>query len=227
MINPKDFEIIAKSGGEIVLAPEGNHMARCVNIILIGTVFDETYQRSKNTIRITWELPGELHVFKEELGEQPFHISKEYTLSLGEQANLYQDLVSWRGKAFTPDELKGFNVVNVLGAPCMINLIHDITAKGSKYVKVVSVTPAPKGVVVPPAVSEFKIWASQRPDWDFFKTLPRYIVDKIVSTPEFKSLTNIPDEINVFISNQPAPPNGNPFTPPSSQVVTSDSDLPF
>lgn len=69
--------------------------------------------------------------------------SKFYTLSLDERASLYKDLVSWRGRAFTPDELKGFDLENLIGANCFLNVVKS--EKG--YTKITSITPLPKGMV--------------------------------------------------------------------------------
>ena len=64
------------------LIPAGNYIARCYQMLQIGTV-EEEYKGEKKMqekVRISWELPTELKVFKEENGEQPLVISKEYTL---------------------------------------------------------------------------------------------------------------------------------------------------
>src|SRR6476646_4032953 len=108
------------------LIPAGNYIARCYQMIEIGTV-DEFVMgkpvRAKK-VRIGWELPTELKVLREEKGEQPLVISKEYTLSMNEKANLRKDLKSWRGRDFTEDELRAFDITNLLGVPCMLNIIH-------------------------------------------------------------------------------------------------------
>jgi hypothetical protein len=33
--------------------------------------------------------------------------------------------VAWRGREFTPEELKGFHLKNILGAWCMISVVHN------------------------------------------------------------------------------------------------------
>ena len=98
--------IIAKSTGatQRTLAPTGNHLARCVKMVHIGTA-EETIQgkvKKLNKVKLYWELPDETHVFKEENGAEPFMVSKEYTLSqcLIVQT-LRKDLESWRSKPFT------------------------------------------------------------------------------------------------------------------------------
>ena len=60
--------------------PSGTHIARCYEMIHIGTVTWEYLGEVKETdkVRITFELPGEMRQFNEEQ-MQPMVISKEYT----------------------------------------------------------------------------------------------------------------------------------------------------
>ena len=65
-----------------------------------------------------WELPGEEIEIEGEM--KPRAISETYTNSLGEKANLRKMLENWRGRAFTQEEMDGFDLRNVLG----LSLIH-------------------------------------------------------------------------------------------------------
>ena len=81
----------------------GNYVARCYSMVHIGTI-EETINgvaKKLNKVRIGWELPTEMKVFKEEIGEQPITISKEFTLSMHEKSTLRNFLKNWRGKDFT------------------------------------------------------------------------------------------------------------------------------
>jgi hypothetical protein len=64
-------------------------------------------------------------------------VSKFYTLSLSDKANLRKDLESWRGKQFTDAELEGFELKNLVGANCYLNLVE--TDKGKR--KIASIMP--------------------------------------------------------------------------------------
>jgi len=64
-------------------------------------------------------------------------IAKEYTVSLNEKANLRKDLESWRGKRFTDEELKGFDMSTLLGKGCTIQVMHN----DNGYAKVANVLP--------------------------------------------------------------------------------------
>ena len=113
------------SGGEFQQCPAGTHVARCIKLIDLGTQHGE-YQGKptrREQIVVQWEVPGE--TIDTESGPQPMIVSKFYTNSLGEKANLRGDLETWRGLQFTPDELAGFDLMKILNAPALINVIHN------------------------------------------------------------------------------------------------------
>src|ERR1700748_3863007 len=108
------------------LIPADNYIARCYQMIEIGTVTELYMGEPKQMVkvRIGFELPTLTKVFKEENGEQPFVFSAEYTLSMTEKANLRKLLTSWRGTPFTEEEAKAFDITKLIGAPCFLNIIH-------------------------------------------------------------------------------------------------------
>jgi len=88
----------------------GSYPARCYSMIHIGTI-KENFQgdeKTMNKVRITWELPTELKVFKEENGEQPHVVSKEFTLSLHEKATLRAFFKKLERQRFYRRRSKGF-----------------------------------------------------------------------------------------------------------------------
>lgn len=137
-------------GGTFEQAPIGAHAGRCIGLIDIGTHHGE-YEGVPNKRRqviVRWELPDELMETGEFAGK-PFTVSEFYTLSLNEKAKLRGVLTSWRGKPFTDDELRGFDVKTVLGAPCMVQVGRNAKEKA----KVLAVMSKPKSTVVPPQVN--------------------------------------------------------------------------
>ena len=118
--------IIAKSAEtSYPKVPIGVHKARCVKVIDLGTQKQEYSGEIswKRQILVIWELPEELN------NDQPMTISKFYTLSLHEKANLGMDLTSWRGRPFTETEKQGFDVTNLIGVPCQLNVMHKDNGK--------------------------------------------------------------------------------------------------
>jgi hypothetical protein len=134
------------------LPPEGVHIARCVGVADIGTQrssFGDGKKQPK--VILIFELPNELAVFVEERGEEPFHQSIIYTNSLGERSNLYRDIVAWQGKGAI--ERMRDDLGLLVGEPCMLNLIHETTKKGTTRSKVIGIAPLSKGMKAPAQIS--------------------------------------------------------------------------
>jgi hypothetical protein len=175
------------------LIPAGNYIARCYQMLHIGTV-EENIQgdlKQMNKVRIGWELPTELKVFNKEKGEQPCVISKEFTLSLSEKANLRKMLASWRGKDFSPKEAESFDITKLIGVPCMLNIIHKPAKDGSRhYEEIGSVSPMPKGMDCPAQVNATSILDYDKFNKKLFDSLPDFIKLKIQSSDEYKAMIN-------------------------------------
>jgi hypothetical protein len=167
-----------KGGGDFQQCPVGSHVAICVELIDLGTQHGE-YQGKPNTrnqVVIRWETPSETM----EDG-QPFLVSAFFTNSLGEKATLRPILESWRGRAFTPEELASFDLQAILGKPCLISVIHNEKGKA----KVNAVMQLPKGTPVPPVHNKLKsFWINE---WDSaaFEALPEFFKAKIMESDEY------------------------------------------
>lgn len=179
----------ATSGAPRQLPPPGTHCARCYQVIDLGTRTKEWLgrpPRKAHEIRVSWELPLEKAVFSQDKGEEPFAVHKSYTLSLSDKANLRHDLESWRGRAFSEQELDGFDVSTVLGVPCMITVTH--VKKGeSTYANVTAVTGIPKGFTVPLAVNRPVEFSLESHDEEVFRALPEFLQKIIMESDEWKN----------------------------------------
>ena len=107
----------ASEGGTFTPVPPGMHLARCYRVVDLGTQKSEYLGQVKNLpkIMIQFEVHSEDdngNALVTPKGE-PMTISKNFTLSLAEKATLRKDLVSWRGREFTNDELNGFELKNI------------------------------------------------------------------------------------------------------------------
>ena len=163
---------VRKPEGEFQLAPQGTHVGSCYMVVDMG--LQDTPFGAKHKIRVGWELSEE----PMEDG-RPFVVSKEYTASLHPDSTLAQDLISWRGRAFTDEELAGFDVFKVLGAYCMLTVIHQISKTGKQYANVKSVTSVPKGVPKPEAKNEVLSFSLESPDEEMFNKLPEWLQKKV------------------------------------------------
>lgn len=177
------------SGGtDFEQPPIGTHVARCIKLIDIGTQQGEyqgkaTYRRQ---VIIGWELPNELMSEGEHAGK-PFTVSKFYTASLGEKANLRADLKNWRGRDFTDEELAGFEAKNILGKPCMLS----VTLNDKGKARVTGVMALPKGTPVPDQFNESLFFSLEHADFkpEVFDALSEGYKKMIRVSPEYMELT--------------------------------------
>lgn len=172
------------SGGEP--CPAGNHIARCIQVIDLGTQVvpyqdgpKEVYQ-----VRITWELPKETKVFREENGPEPYVLSQKYTLSLHKKSNLRRDLESWRGRAFSEQELSGFDLRNILDKPCLLSVIHR-EKNGNTYANIGAISAVPKGMECPPRVNDLLSFDLETRDMAVFARLPEFIQNAVKASLEW------------------------------------------
>ena len=180
-------------GGDFKKVPQGVHMARCYSLIDMGTqlTHGQYGEREQHKIRIAWELFGEDDdgnplVIERDGNVMPMTISKSYTLSLSEKSNLRKDLQSWRGRAFTDEEAKGFDISKLLNVYCMLNVTHSET-NGKTYANVSSVTPIPSALknAKPEPVHETVVFDLDNPDWKVFDSFHDKLKDAIKSSPEY------------------------------------------
>ena len=165
--------------------PAGVFVARCYKIIHFGTSYDNRMEKMINKLRIDWELPTETKVFDPEKGEQPQSISKDYTASFNEKSNLYKDLTSWLGDLSKHDE---FELDQILGNECMVNIQHKISGAGNTYAYVASITPMPKGVQCPPPVNPQFVWDYENHfDDGVLANMHEFFREKIMSSLEYKA----------------------------------------
>lgn len=179
------------NGTQRELLPAGSYIGRCYSMVHIGTVKETILGVDKllNKVRIAWELPTELKVFKEENGEQPIVMSREFTLSLNEKATLRKYLAAWRGKDFTEDEAKSFDITKLIGVPATIIITHKQSKSGNAYAEISSLGMLTKGVTCPPAINKPVILSYDNFDYDVYNTLPDFIKDKIRTSLEYAALT--------------------------------------
>lgn len=177
-----------KGGSSYEPIPAGTYPARCYSMIHIGTIEENILGQTKklNKVRITWELPTETKVFKEENGEQPHSISKEFTLSMNEKSNLRKFLEGWRGVSFTEKEAEAFDVTVLLGKPCLLSVIHKLSKNGNTYAEISSVSTLPKGMGCPKQVNPSFEFNYNPFSLDKFETLPDFLKDKMKQSEEYK-----------------------------------------
>jgi hypothetical protein len=182
------MSLIAKDsgGGEFELAPEGTFIARAFKIVDLGTQTFEAKgagdKKDSHKLLISWEILDD-DAGRQDNGE-PFVVSKRYTLSLHEKSSLRADLQAWRGKAFSSQELQGFDLKNVLGQYCQIQVIHD--KNGDKTYANVTAIMNLKGANKPEGVLDDVWFDLDEPDMKVFESFSDRLKDTIRSAPEWK-----------------------------------------
>jgi hypothetical protein len=185
--------IVEDKGGNFERCPSGLMLGRCYRIVDLGTQKSEYMGQVKylHKIMLGWEIHGTDDAGKpiKMKDGRPFAIFKNYTLSWSEKANLRVDLQSWRGKAFTQEEMRKFDLKNVLGAWCMLNVIERAGQNGNTYSNVDSVAPVPAMIKqngLPEPVNPNEIFNLQEPDMAVFANFSDHLKAKITASPEWE-----------------------------------------
>ena len=211
-----NLDIVVKDNGSTSFPPleAGSYRAVCYGIVVTGTSYIQAFGNSATKIVFLWELPDERIEVDGE--NKPRAISETYTLSLNEKANLRKMLAGWRGRDFTPEELKGFSLKKILGAPCLVSTTVMQNKQGRDFSKVTSVSRLPKGMEAPKEAENplvmFDITNDACPLSEMSK-LPEWMQKRIMESDEYKERTA-----------------GAGYAEPSSEdfvIVDNEQDLPF
>ena len=190
-MNIPPIDIIVKdNGGNFTPLEAGSYRAICYGIVVTGTTYIPTFGKTATKIIFLWELPDERLMIDGE--DKPRAISETYTLSLSEKANLRKMLAGWRGRDFTAEELKGFSLAKILGAPCLVSTTIMQNKQGHDFAKVASVTRLPKGMEAPKESENplimFDITNDACPLSEM-SNLPEWIQKRIMESDEYKERT--------------------------------------
>lgn len=211
--------------------PSGSYISRCYSMLHLGTTYFEYKGEEKmsNKIRITFELPTKLKVFKEENGEQPMVISAEYGLSLHKKSKLRPILEGWRGRAFTDEEIDNFEVSKLVGVPAFINIIHN--EKG--YAEISSISGMPEGMECPPQINASQILDYDNFDEELFEKLPEFLQDKISKSVEYQKMKGTYKEVteeeslDTMGEKEQIADNETPTEPNREEGEVSDEEIQF
>jgi len=149
-------------------------------------------EKAQKKIMLVWELHGE----DSEGGPlvtpdgRPLVVSRRFTPSLSVKASLRAFLVSWRGKAFSEDELGAFKMQNILNKWCMVNLTHtEPNADKKVFCNVSSISPVPVAINkagLPEGVNPVVWFDIDEPDMKTFEEFPDYLKNIISCSPEWQ-----------------------------------------
>lgn len=177
----------------------GTYMAICVGIYDLGEQQTEWKGKTRysNQIMFTFELAGETIEVDGEM--KPRQLSRSFAVSTSNKAGLRKFLTSWRGQAFTDEEIKQFNTDTMLGRPAMIQVVLNDTGE---YANIDGVMRLPKGMTAPTTESE--LYCFNIDEWDdkTFETLPEWIQEKIKNSTQYQQM-HAPDTAVDFPEQKP------------------------
>jgi hypothetical protein len=181
--------IVSATGSDYKPVPAGSYVANCIRVIDLGTQTSnyKGTQTSKRKLLITWEVPDVQ--MEDKYGDPaPATISSQFTASLHQKAVLRLTLESWRGRTFTADELKGFDLANVLGKACLLSVVHNET-DGGTFANVAAVVSLPKGMPAPQVHHPLVNFDLDNFEPKVFADLGEKLREKIGNSPEYKAAT--------------------------------------
>ena len=176
--------------------PAGTYTAICYAVADLGTHFDERFKKDVHRVLVQWEIPDERIMVEKRDGRQadmPRAISRKYTMSLHSKSALRHDLEAWRGRRFTDEELRGFDLRNILGAACLLGIVHEPRKDGQGIFATISsimAIPTKRGVKPekPPVENElvaFEIPDNAEPMFPIDDRLPEWVREIIMESDEY------------------------------------------
>lgn len=125
--------MILKNEKQFTPAPEGIHDAICVDVVDMGMVNGPF--GAKHKLRVVWEIEVKME------DDRPFVVMAFYGASLHEKSNLRKALKSWRGRDFTEEELRSFDMEKLVGVSAQLVIQHN-EHDGKTFSNVMAITKA-------------------------------------------------------------------------------------
>ena len=177
-----------EGGSKWPLLEAGTYPAVCTGIIDIGEHDNPMYATSARKVIIMWEMPGE--TMEIDGKEESRVMSETYTASLGDKANLRKMLDGWRGRPFSPEELKGVDMRNILRVPCLLGTVVKEKANGQgQFAKISTVSKLPRGFQVPQPRNVPILFDLDAPTaLQDMEALPKWVQDRIKESITYQSM---------------------------------------
>jgi len=175
------------SASKYETAPMGSHGARCIGVIELGVQKNYFYKPTEDAPEKEFVKKLMIQFELNELMQdgRPFVVSWEGSNTLGKGSNLVGMLETWRGRVFTPEELRRFEYVNLLDKACTVTVVHSKpNAKGGVWASVKTASPLVKGLTIPDRVNDLVDFGIGDIGTPLFTALPNFIKDNIWKSVE-------------------------------------------
>lgn len=145
--------IVKDTGGaNFAPHPQGQYPALCIDVVDVGWM--PTQYGPKCKVRLVFYCGQQAQRMIEGVMETyPMLVFATHAQTLSERGNLRPFLESWRGRAFTPEQLKGFDLDHLLLVPAFLQVLHNETGE---YANVQTIMPMPEGFEAPAAPSDYQ-----------------------------------------------------------------------
>lgn len=180
--------------------PDGQFVIACMDCINLGRRLEQFAgkpERLVDKVALVFQ-SGEVN------REGRLHeVTTEFSLSMGQKANLRIFLESWRGKSYTDDQAQRVPLHKLVGQPGLASIEHRTSGSGRVYAKIKTIAPLPKGMLPP--------------------TLPLY------ERPDFfaERIEEYAKEVASYMERIAPRPSQSFDDPPAGLVDSEDDDLPF
>lgn len=182
------LKVKKKKGEALPPMDAGTYPAVCIGIVDLGEQYSELFKNYSDKVLIIWEIPSQTVTVDGE--EKPRWLSKDFSASLNEKSNLYKFLVPWRGKPFTEEELSaegdGFDLKEMLGQGCFLQVIVDENDDGTKRNKITTVIALPAGMSAPETATEKMVFDMDAWDDAVLEKLPEWVQDRIKKSTQYQ-----------------------------------------
>lgn len=188
--------------------PDGTYLGVCSMIVDLGMMYSETYKKSQRKVMIGWQLPEE--TIEVNGKPEPRVVTNRYTATLSENGNLYRDLIAWRGRPFTEEELNAFELVNIIGTSCLLTISTSKNGERT-YTNVTGVAKLLKGMAKGELSGEPLIFNLDAATPEDVEQLPQWVGNQIKKSVTYQEMIAAYKSVEA----------------PEFQELEEDGDLPF
>lgn len=123
--------------------PEGQFLAQCVDTIDLGER-PESFTGKPTKLAHKCAIVFRTGERNEETGEY-IDVAREFTVSMGDLANLRKFLEQWRGKPYTPEQIEeGVPLHKLTGNHALVTVAHKVSGQNRTYANITACVGVPK-----------------------------------------------------------------------------------
>jgi hypothetical protein len=123
--------------------PEGQYVGQCIDTIDLGDNV-ETFIGKPTKLSHKCAIVFRTGEKNEQTGDY-IDIAREFTVSMGDLANLRKFLEQWRGKPYTPEQIEeGVPLHKLTGNHGLLTVAHKLSGQGRTYANITACVGIPK-----------------------------------------------------------------------------------